>query len=99
MSKFFVKDVIDECKEFGTKFIRFTGDGEPLLHKDIWEILSYSTENTTANVGLTSNGSGLNEKNREKLLSTNLDMIDISLDAATEATFAVVKLVLILTKL
>ena len=91
LSKYFVKDVIDECKKFGTKFIRFTGDGEPLLHKDIWEILSYSTKNTSANVGLTSNGSGLNQKNREKLLSTNLDMIDISLDAATKSTFAVVR--------
>ena len=91
LSKYFVKDVIDECKKFGTKFIRFTGDGEPLLHKDIWEILSYSTKNTSANVGLTSNGSGLNKKNRERLLSTNLDMIDISLDAATEGTFAVVR--------
>ncbi len=91
LSKYFVKNVIDECKKFGTKFIRFTGDGEPLLHKDIWEILSYSAENSLANVGLTSNGSGLNQKNREKLLATNLDMIDISLDAATEGTFAVVR--------
>lgn len=91
LSKYFVKNVIDECKKFGTKFIRFTGDGEPLLHKDIWEILLYSAKNSGANVGLTSNGSGLNQMNREKLLSTNIDMIDISLDAASEGTFAVVR--------
>ncbi|MGB3057551.1 MAG: radical SAM protein [Candidatus Omnitrophota bacterium] len=41
------KKCIDEAAEMGALFLSLTG-GEPLLRKDIWEIISYATERNFA---------------------------------------------------
>lgn len=37
-----IKDILDDAFEMGTEYVRFCGEGELLLHKDIKKIVSYA---------------------------------------------------------
>jgi len=78
------KKMVDEVAKYGkgiTKYIRYTSNGEPLVHPKSYEILQYAVDNSGTKVTLTTNGTLLKEKKMKKLLSTGLHMIDISIDA------------------
>ena len=81
------KSVIDQCIGKEVDFFRITGDGEPLLHPEIWNMLKYPSLVGVGPVGLTTNGSALTPKNIEKLLAANIFMVDVSLDGASQETF------------
>jgi sulfatase maturation enzyme AslB (radical SAM superfamily) len=85
------KNVIDQCQEEKIDFIRVTADGEPLLHPQIWDLLGYAHERGVGPVSLTSNGSALNAANAQKLLDSQIFMVDFSLDAFSEETFELVR--------
>jgi len=61
----YVKKIIDNIAQLGIKIVRFTG-GEPLLRKDIFDLLKYS-KNKGLEVRLNTNGSLINQKNIKKL--------------------------------
>lgn len=89
-----VKKMIDEVAAQGEdkpQYIRFTAAGEPLLHPHLFEILEYSARNSGVAVSLTTNGTLLGEKNIEKLLGCNLSLIDISIDAFKEESYAKIR--------
>jgi len=71
--------IINEVAELGTQRIGFTG-GEPLLRKDINEIIDYS-KGKGIFIGLVSNGS-LVRKNINKI--KNLDLLQLSIDGPEE---------------
>lgn len=86
--------LVDEVKEYGaglTQYIRYTSNGEPLIHPQIYEMLKYAVENSGTKVTLTTNGTLLNEKNAERLLNTGVDVVDISIDAFSKETYSVVR--------
>ncbi len=83
--------VIDQCVGKEISFVRVTADGEPLLHPEIWDLLNYARDKGVGPVGLTSNGSALNETNAQKLLDSKIFMVDFSLDAFSAATFELVR--------
>ena len=83
--------VVDECVGKTIQFVRITADGEPLLHPNIWEMLDYAKEKNVGPVGLTTNGSALNDRNARRLINSNAFMVDISLDAYSEETFEIVR--------
>jgi MoaA/NifB/PqqE/SkfB family radical SAM enzyme len=85
------KQVIDECKGKQIDFVRITADGEPTLHPDFWDMLDYAKQNGVGPIGLTTNGSALNQKNAERLIDSNVFMVDISLDAFSAETFEIVR--------
>jgi len=70
-----VKVLIDECVELGIKRVRFTG-GEPLLYKDINEVLNYA-KSKDLYVVLNTNASVMN-KETELILKRCVDDILIS---------------------
>lgn len=87
------KKMVDEAKE-NEKYItqiRITANGEPLLHKDVFKFIKYAKENSSIYVSLTSNGSLLNRQRRETLFDSQLDMIDISLDAFSSDVYQKVR--------
>jgi MoaA/NifB/PqqE/SkfB family radical SAM enzyme len=64
-----------------SKTIYLIGQGEPLMHPDIYEIIKTFKDNCPQSlVATTSNGVLLNEKNIAKLIASKLDSISISLD-------------------
>jgi len=85
------KKVIDECASKSIQFVRITADGEPLLHKGLFDMLDYAAKKKVSPVGLTTNGSLLTPEAAKRLLDTGLFMIDFSLDAIKESTYKKVR--------
>lgn len=85
---------VDEVKKYGAnavQYIRFTGEGEPLLHKNIYEMLKYAVLNSAKTVTLTTNGTIMTESRIERLIDTGIHVIDISIDAYKAETYAKVR--------
>ena len=84
------KKLVDECKG-RTKFLRYSSEGEPLIHPKAYEMVQYAVESGTFTT-LTTNGTILNEKRAKKLLDSGIHMVDISLDAFKNETYAKIRL-------
>ncbi len=81
-----LKSRIEEMGKLGVRSILFSGEGEPLLHPQIAEIVSHA-KNCGIDVSLATNGlSGTIQIWKDILPS--LTWIRFSLDAATPATYA-----------
>jgi MoaA/NifB/PqqE/SkfB family radical SAM enzyme len=81
------KRAISEIQENGiAEKITFHVMGEPTLHPDFFEILSYALDRGVK-VGLTTNGGGLGDNIGKGLLDYNLHQIDVSLQTPDENSF------------
>ena len=59
------KKMVDEVAKYGkgiTKYIRYTSNGEPLVHPKSYEILQYAVDKSGTKVTLTTNGTLLKKK-------------------------------------
>lgn len=86
--------LVDEVKTDGqgfTQYIRYTGEGEPLVHPQCYDMLEYAVKHSGVLVTLTTNGTFMNEKRTQALLEARVHMIDISIDAFTPDTYAKVR--------
>jgi radical SAM protein with 4Fe4S-binding SPASM domain len=86
--------VIDEIAAAGkgiTRFLRYTGDGEPLIHPNLSSLISYAFEHTSLPINLTTNGSFLTLPTANQLVNAGVRVFDISIDAATEETYRLVR--------
>jgi MoaA/NifB/PqqE/SkfB family radical SAM enzyme len=86
--------LVDEVREHGrgkTQYIRYTSNGEPLIHPRIYDLLDYAVQSSGTFVTLTTNGTILNEKRIEKVLASGLHMIDVSIDAMTPDVYAKIR--------
>lgn len=72
------KRVIDQLAEIRTAGIGFTG-GEPLIRNDIGDLISYAKKKKMS-ATLSTNGILLNKSNIKKILDSEPDNINISLD-------------------
>jgi len=86
LNKKMVKEVSSEGKG-KTVYIRYTSNGEPLVHPKSYDMIYDAVNESGTKVTLTTNGTILNEKRIKKLMSTGLHMIDVSLDAYKEDTY------------
>lgn len=85
------KGIISEISDNGVcEKITLHVMGEPTLHPDFFDILSYAQERGLK-VGLTTNGAGLGRELGKRLLDYNLHQIDISLQTPDPASFALRK--------
>lgn len=75
-----LKKIIDDFAFIGTAGIGFTG-GEPMLRKDIFEIISYTNKKNIISQ-MTSNGWYINEESGRKLIESGLNSISFSLDGS-----------------
>lgn len=73
------------------RFLRYTGDGEPLLHPRLPQMLAYAVERTRLPVNVTTNGLLLNEERARALVESGVSVFDISLDAHRPETYAQVR--------
>lgn len=88
------KRMVDEVRHYGqgqTHYIRYTSNGEPLVHPDIYNMLDYAVKNSGVFVTLTTNGTIMNEKRIEKLLASGLHMVDVSIDAYLPETYSKIR--------
>ena len=88
------RKMAEEVKEFGkgiTNYIRYTSNGEPLLHKNIMQFLADSKKLSGTTVTLTTNGTLLNTNKIEELIDTGIDIVDISIDAYYDETYKTIR--------
>ena len=86
--------LVDEVCQHGrgqTMYIRYCSEGEPLLHPKGYEMIEYAAKASEVYTTLTTNGTIMNEKRIQKLLDAGVHMIDISIDAFTNETYAKIR--------
>ena len=86
--------MVDEVREHGrgiTQYLRYTSNGEPLVHPGIYDMLDYALTHSGVFVTLTTNGTTMNEKRIAKLLASGLHMVDVSIDACSPDTYAKIR--------
>jgi len=83
-----LKDRIVELSKLGVKSIMYGGEGEPLLHRNIAEIIEF-TEQNAIDTAVTTNGVVLKQALTEKILSKT-KWIKISINAGTAQTYAAI---------
>jgi radical SAM protein with 4Fe4S-binding SPASM domain len=82
------KKIVDEAKEFSPRHFVLHKDGEPLLHKNIVDMVHYIKESQEGNTAYVStNGLLLTEDKARGLINAQLDQLHISIGAATPATY------------
>ncbi len=79
-----VKQLVRTASDLGMNKVKYSG-GEPLVHPEIVEIISISSE-LMDDVSLTTNGVLLSEK-AEELSETGLDRVNVSLDVMDSETY------------
>jgi radical SAM protein with 4Fe4S-binding SPASM domain len=79
---------ISELAALGIKSIMYAGEGEPLLHRGISEIINH-TRMVGIDVALTTNGVLLDPKMSEQILP-NMSWIKVSIDAGSPAGYAAI---------
>ena len=82
-----VKEVLNQLQKSGSFHIGFTG-GEPLIRKDIFEILDYA-KSLGFCITILTNGYLINSRTADKIasLGTNMNKVDISFLGADKDTF------------
>lgn len=86
-----VTKAIDEMATTGRGFVqhvRFTSEGEPLVHRHAFDMLGEAVARSGTFVSLTTNGVLLTEPRIERLLATRVHLVDISIDAFHPDTYA-----------
>ncbi|HHT9113787.1 MAG: radical SAM protein [Planctomycetes bacterium] len=77
---------LSEMGNLGLKSIMYGGEGEPLMHKQIAEIINY-TKKCGLDVALTTNAVLLSESLTEEIFGS-MDWMKVSIGGATRATYA-----------
>lgn len=81
-------DEVKACGQGHTQYIRYTSEGEPLVHPRGYELIEYAVRHSGVYVTLTTNGTILNEKKTQRLIDAGVHLIDISIDAFLPETYA-----------
>lgn len=84
-----IKKCINDMRTLGTKAITFTGGGEPMIHKNFYEVLSFA-KSIGLDCGLITNGSAITEKNCSQLIK-NLKWIRISMSGGDKESYLLVQ--------
>lgn len=71
----------------GPCLLHLVGDGEPMLHPRIVDMVELAKRDTKCVVNLTTNGTLLSQKNIDRLYRCGIDIIEVSLDALFKGTY------------
>ena len=74
------------------QYIRYTANGETLLHPQFEEIISYAGKYAKTKINITTNGHLLDDYKIKVILEAKVDVLDISLDAFTSETYAKIRI-------
>ena len=86
--------MVEEVREHGqgiTQYIRYSSNGEPLVHPKSYDMIEHAVERSGVYVTITTNGTIMNEKRTRRLLASGVHLIDISIDALTPEIYAKIR--------
>ena len=86
------KKIIDESSKYKLDSIKLSWRGEPLLNKNIVDMIKYAKDKGVLEVSFNTNGLLLNDELSEQLIDSGLDMILFSVDGATKETYEKIRL-------
>jgi len=79
--------LIDDLSSLGTKRIRFTGGGEPFMHKDLMEIIEYARKKELL-VAITTNFGLVSKEDIKRLIDLDLEELCISIWASNAEIYS-----------
>ncbi len=79
--------IIDEGSERGAFSLKLHWRGEPILHPNIVDMVSYAKDKGFIDVWITTNGLTLDEKMSNGLIDAGLDRMAFSIDGVTKETY------------
>jgi MoaA/NifB/PqqE/SkfB family radical SAM enzyme len=82
LSKDLIKMLCSDLKRMGTSSLVFQGEGEPLLHPDILDLI-LAAKTAGFHVTLLTNGTLLDQHLAREIISTQLDILKVSLWASS----------------
>ena len=85
--------MVDEVRIDGRescRYLRYTGS-ETMMHPQIFEMLEYAALHSGTAINVTTNGTVLGERRAKRLLDSGVHVVDISLDAFYDETYAVIQ--------
>jgi MoaA/NifB/PqqE/SkfB family radical SAM enzyme len=82
-----VKKIMKELKEMGTRYIYFTGGGDPFMHPKAIEIIEY-TKKQGFMTDMSTNFSLVTKEKAERLVLAGMNHMNISLWAGSEKSYA-----------
>ena len=85
-----IKKTIREASEMGISYLILIG-GEPFLEPRIFELISFANQFGMRGITVVSNGTLFSREMIEKIFESNLSNLSVSIDAATEETFAKIR--------
>jgi len=80
------KNLCRELAALGTKAIDLSGEGEPLVNKDLFQLISVA-KTTGLDVTVFSNGTLLDSQHIESLINSQLDRLKVSLWGSTKDVY------------
>jgi len=86
--------MIEEVRQYGqgkTQYIRYTSNGEPLVHPNSYDMIEAAVKHAGVYVTLTTNGTIMNEKRTTRLIEAGVHLIDISIDAFSSEAYAKIR--------
>lgn len=83
-----VKEIIIQIRDMGINHIIFSG-GEPLLRKDLVEIVRFAHENNIQMVDLITNGTMLDDAIMKELIEAGLNHLGISIDGLSRTSSSI----------
>lgn len=83
--------IVDEGAEYGCPSISPQGSNEPLLIKTIEDWIGYAHRRGFIDIMMNTNASALTETRAQRLLDSGITRLRFSLDAATQETYAKVR--------
>ncbi|MFC1621736.1 radical SAM protein, partial [Candidatus Omnitrophota bacterium] len=81
LSKDALVRLIDDLSSLGTKRVRFTGGGEPFMHKDLMDVIEYARSKKLI-VAVTTNFGLVSKKDIKRLVDLGLEELCISIWAS-----------------
>ena len=87
MTEKLYKKIIDAISKLDVPSIKLNWRGEPLLHPNLCEFITYAKRNKILDVIINTNATKLDEKMSEKIIKSGLDQIIFSFDGGTKETY------------